>query len=97
MEFVYIIKSPKENFLETGTPEEFAVMSEHFEYLKILLKEKILILAGPETNGKFGLCVFEAENMDEAIKITENDPSVKKGVMNYELYPYRVSLLRGRE
>lgn len=97
MEFVYIIKPKKENFNETGTEEEFNIMSEHFMHLKQLLKENVLILAGPELNAKFGIAVIEAENEEEAKKIMENDPAVKKGVMNAELYPYRVSLLRGRD
>ncbi|RPI19054.1 MAG: hypothetical protein EHM58_03305 [Ignavibacteriae bacterium] len=97
MEFAYIIKPKKENFNETGTEEEFAIMSEHFQYLKELLKNNILILAGPELNAKFGFSVIETSSEEEAKKIMENDPSVKKGIMNAELYPYRVSLLRGRD
>ncbi len=97
VEFIYIIKPKKENFNETGTEEEFNIMSEHFLYLKQLLKDNVLILAGPELNAKFGIAVFEAENEEEAKKIMYNDPAVKKGVMNVELYPFRVSLLRGRE
>jgi uncharacterized protein len=97
MEFVYIIKSKKENFIETGTAEDFAIMSEHFLYLKELLKKNILIMAGPELNAKFGLAVIETKNEDTAREIMNNDPSVKKGIMDAELYPYRVSLLRGRD
>jgi uncharacterized protein YciI len=97
MEFIYIIKPKKENFNETGTEEEFNIMGEHFLYLKQLIKDNILILAGPELNAKFGIAVIEAENEEEAKKIMYSDPAVKKGVMNVELYPFRVSLLRGRE
>jgi uncharacterized protein len=97
MEFAIIKRPKKENFNETGTEEEFAVVSEHFLYLKELLKNNILIIAGPELNAKFGFSVIEANNEEEARKIMENDPVVKKGIMNAELYPFRVSLLRGRD
>lgn len=97
MEFVYIIKPKKENFNETGTEEDYAIMGEHFLYLKELLKKNILILAGPELNAKFGLAVIETGNEESAKDIMNNDPAVKKGIMNAELYPYRVSLLRGRD
>jgi uncharacterized protein YciI len=97
MEFIYILKSKKENFNETGTEEEFSIMGEHFIHLKELLKNNVLILAGPELNAKFGIAVIEAENEKEARKIMDSDPAIKKGVMNAELYPFRVSLLRGRE
>jgi uncharacterized protein YciI len=97
MEFAYILKPKKENFNETGTEEDFAVMGEHFQYLKDLLNNNILILAGPELNAKFGIAIFEADNESEAKKIMVNDPCIIKGVMNAEVYPYRVSLLRGRD
>lgn len=97
MEFVYILKSMKENFNESGTQEEFSIMGEHFLYLKELLMKNILILAGPELNAKFGLAVIETDSEDEARRVMENDPSVAKGVMTAELFPFRVSLLRGRD
>jgi len=78
MEFAIIKKPIKENFNETGTEEEFAVVSEHFLYLKELLKKNILIIAGPELNAKFGFSVIETKSEDEARKIMENDPVVKK-------------------
>lgn len=94
MEFVYIIRPHKENFVETATPLENEIMGSHFNYLKELLAEGKLILAGPETTGKFGLCVFEAANETEAKNILDNDPAVKAGVVSGELYPYRVSLFK---
>jgi uncharacterized protein YciI len=59
-----------------------------------LLTEGKLIMAGPETTGKFGLCVIETGSEQEARHIMENDPAVKSGIVSAELYPYRVSLIR---
>jgi len=89
-----MIKPFKENFAETMNEEEARIMSFHFEYLKTLLESKRLVLAGPETTGKFGLVVFEADSEDEAKTLMHNDPAVKSGIVSAELFPYRISLLR---
>ena len=96
MQFV-IIKRPRENFIETMTDEESGIMSAHFEYLKQKLNEGKLIMAGPVLTGEFGLSVVETESEEEARDIMNNDPAVLAGIMKPTLYPYRVSLLRGRD
>lgn len=97
MEFIYIIKPHKENFAETMTEEEAKIMDVHFEYLSEKLKQGKLIMAGPVLTGEFGIAVLETENEDEAKDIMNNDPSVIHGIMRPTLYPFRVSLLRGRD
>jgi uncharacterized protein len=82
--------------MDDSTPEEDAVMGAHFEYLKGLLEEGTLILAGPSLEPVFGIIVFEAETQEEARRLVADDPSVKAGVQTPELHPFRASLLRGR-
>ena len=96
MEFL-IIKKPRENFIETMTSEENEIMSAHFAYLQQKLSEGKLIMAGPVTTGEFGVSVVETESEEEALDIMNNDPAVVAGIMKPTLYPYRVSLLRGRD
>jgi uncharacterized protein YciI len=96
MQFL-IIKKPRENFIETMTEEEAEIMSKHFLYLKQKLSEGKLIIAGPVTTGDFGLSVLETETEEEAREIMNNDPAVSSGIMTPTMYPYRVSLLRGRD
>jgi len=76
------------------TEVEASVMNEHFVYLQDLLERKILILAGPETTGKFGLALIETDSEEEARNIMNNDPAFKKNVCGVTLYPYRISLIR---
>jgi len=97
MEFVYIIKPYKENFAETMTEEDGRIMGIHFQYLKNMLLEGKLIMAGPVLTGEFGVAILEVSSEEEARNIMENDPAVVNGVVTATLYPYRVSLLRGRE
>lgn len=93
MQFIYFIRSPKENFAETMTDEEAKIMGIHFNYLKEQLQKGKLILAGPETTGKFGICILNAESEIEAEQIMLNDPAVKSGIVKPELLPFRVSLI----
>ncbi|MEO8514692.1 MAG: YciI family protein [Ignavibacteria bacterium] len=96
MQFIYFIRPHKENFSETMTEEEGNIMGEHFLYLQDLLEKGKLILAGPETTGKFGIAIIETESEQEAKDIMNNDPAVKSGIVSPELYPYRVSLLSAK-
>jgi uncharacterized protein len=95
-EWLCIIRPPRPTFMDDSTPEEDAVMSAHFEYLKGLLEEDKLILAGPSLEPPFGVIVFEAESEEEARRLIAADPSVSAGVQSPELHPFRASLLRGR-
>ncbi len=96
MQFIYFIRPHKENFAETMTEEEGNIMGTHFLYLQELLGKGKLILAGPETTGKFGIAIIETETEEEANEIMNNDPAVKSGIVTPELYPYRVSLLKAK-
>ncbi|HWA06935.1 MAG TPA: YciI family protein [Ignavibacteria bacterium] len=96
MQFL-IIKKPRENFIETMSEWEAGIMSEHFLYMKQKLAEGKVILAGPVTTGEFGLSILETETEEEARDITNNDPAVRSGIMKPTMYPYRVSLLKGRD
>ena len=94
MDFIYIIRSHRENFVETMTSEESAIMSEHSDYINTLLSDKILVLAGPALSGKFGIVIFKADNKNEAESIMLNDPAVKKNIVKAELYPFKISFLQ---
>lgn len=91
--FIYIIKPHKENFAERATPEENEIMSKHFVYLKDLMEKGLLVLAGPETSGKFGIAIFKADSLEHAKELTANDPAVKNGIVTAEIYPFKISLL----
>ncbi len=72
-------------------------MSEHFEYLKGLLANKKLVLAGPVLNEKKpqGIFIFECETIEEAQELFNNDPSVKAGIQKIVvLEAFKLSLIR---
>jgi len=81
---------------EGSTPEEAELVSQHFDRLKRLMEEGVVILAGRTLNtdaSTFGIIIFNAESEDYARAIMESDPAVSGGVFRAELFPYRVALI----
>src|SRR5690242_16187036 len=97
MQYLYRIQPTRPAMLTEGpTPEEQRIVGEHFDYLKGLTEQGVLILAGRTLNtdeSSFGITVFNAESDEEASAIVEGDPAVRQGVMRAALFPYRVALI----
>lgn len=92
-EYLYLIHPFRPDFFALPTPEEDAVMEEHFQYLQKASKEGTVLLAGPCLDETFGLVVFRAENEQAASAFMFNDPSIKANVMMAELHPFRATLV----
>ena len=41
-----------------------------------------------------GIVILEVDSEEEARVLMENDPAVKEGIMEAQLFPYRVALIR---
>ncbi|MCX6832410.1 MAG: YciI family protein [candidate division Zixibacteria bacterium] len=78
---------------EDMTPEEEEIMGEHFEYLKKLVAEKRVVVAGPVWKPTFGLMILRVDSEDEAREIMKHEPSVSKGLHDYEMQEMILSLL----
>ena len=96
-QWLYKIQAVRPEMLSDGaTPEEENITSQHFDYLKQLTDQGVVILAGrTQTSdyGSFGIIVFNAEDEAEARQVVQNDPAVKQKQFRAELYPYRIALL----
>ena len=101
IEFLYRIQPTRPEMLSEGPTEvEQACVAEHYQYLKALLEDGHLILAGRTLNAdpsSFGIVVFRAESFEAAHQIVQADPAVSGGVMHAELFPYRVALIEKRD
>ena len=78
-----------------ATETEKKVVGEHFDYLKQLTDNGIVILAGRTKNtdtSSFGIVIFQAESEEAARVIMNEDPAVKNRVFRAELFPYAMSL-----
>ncbi|MBN2460162.1 MAG: hypothetical protein JXB60_01035 [Candidatus Cloacimonetes bacterium] len=95
-EYLYKLQPVRTELLANGsTPAEDEIINAHFEYLKNLSAQKIVLLAGRTLNtdpSGFGIVIFKAPSEREARWIMESDPAVKSGVMKAELYPYHTAL-----
>ncbi|HEA70789.1 hypothetical protein LCGC14_0602930 [marine sediment metagenome] len=95
--FFCIIKPYRQDFITNPNIEENKIMSDHFNYLKGLLKQKKLYLAGPTLipEDPTGIIILEAETEEEATKLLNEDPSIKSGMQKIvEFRPIRLSLTR---
>ncbi len=108
--FVYFIRPAREGFFDKPTPQETDAVSRHAAYIKRLLDEGTLVLAGPcfdppaypATGGDApplemptpGIVVFEAANIEEARKIMEADPAVCEGVFKARVNSFRLAFGR---
>lgn len=94
--YIYRIQPVRPEMLSEGsTPEEDELTGKHFAYLKQLMDDGILILAGRTLNTDytaFGIAIFEARDDDHIREILHNDPAVKGKLFRGEWYPYRIAL-----
>lgn len=96
MQYLYRITPTRDGFLLASTPEEDAIVGDHFQYLKALTEKGVVLLAGrtlhtDETS--HGLVVLEADSEQQARNVMTNDPAVKAGVFRAELFPFSIALV----
>ncbi len=89
-QFLYRIQPVRHDMLTKGSSElESRIVSEHFNYLKRLTEDGVVILAGRKQNtdySSFGIVVLKAETIQAAREIMLNDPAVKNKVFRAELF-----------
>ena len=94
--YIYRIQPVRPAMLSEGaTAEEERIAGEHFAYLKRLMAEGSLILAGRTLNSDysaFGIAIFEARDDAHMRQITAGDPGVAQKLFRAEWFPYRISL-----
>jgi uncharacterized protein YciI len=88
-----LAKTPRPTFLQDMTPEEADTMRRHGMWLKGLLEQGRLLLAGPCLDNSYGVAIFKAASVDEVRALLEEDPA-KTLFAGYELHPMRVGMLR---
>jgi uncharacterized protein YciI len=97
-EWVFFMHPPRDDFMATMTGAERSSFDAHAAWLRKLLAEGVLILAGPclgQVNT--GIAIFEAPSEQDARRIVADEPVTSVGYMRGELRPYRLGLLRGRD
>ena len=92
--FIYILRPTRSDMLAHGpTEQEEGLIEKHFYYLQELIAKGVALLVGRTLNADqsaFGTVIFQAESLDEARRIMEEDPAVVGGVMSAEVFPYKI-------
>jgi len=95
-EFVYVLRVTRLAMLTEGpTEQEAAAVGRHFEYLKELTQQRIVLMAGrtlTADNQTRGYVVLQAPDEKSARDMMQGDPAVEEGVMTAELFPFKVAL-----
>lgn len=96
MQFIYILQLTETyTKQENWTDDTNRIVGEHFNYLKGLFEKGIVKFVGkteydidhPENRG---ISIFEAESLEQAQEIMNNDPCVINGVMKAVVHPFRI-------
>lgn len=95
--YLIIYRPPRPTFIQDATERELAVIAEHFDYLKKLLSDGILLIAGRTEDASMGIAVLRVADLEAANKIVRDDPAVRGSVFGATLFPYRLALFAGTE
>ncbi len=108
-QYVYFIQPVRPGLIEGTTPEEDRILSGHVEHIKSLKADGRLVLAGPCFDPPYypdeagavplemptpGIVVFEADSLEEARAVMEQDPAVAGGVFKARLNEMRIAFRR---
>ena len=97
-EWVFFMHPPRDDFIATMTDAERSAFDAHAGWLRALLADGVLIVAGPclgQVNT--GIAIFEAPDAETAQRIVAGEPVTSSGYMRGDLRPYRLGLPRGRD
>lgn len=62
----------------------------HIDYVKTLVAKGHKARSGYWGDLGGGMLLFEADNLEQAQRIVENDPLIKHGCVTYELHEWRI-------
>lgn len=92
MEYIYLLRPKRTDFLMTMTPDEQAIMGQHMAYARRLFSEGKIILGGAASDGAVGILIFRVDSAEEARHLFDNDPAVLAGIGYPELHPFNIGL-----
>lgn len=96
MEWIYRLKLI-DNLTDVNNWKENdeLIVRRHFNHLLHLKEKDVLLLAG-KTKGNdkdtIGIVIFKAPSYKEALKIMNNDPAIKEGIMTGFLQEYSTAV-----
>ena len=108
--WVYFVSPARAGFFDKPTPEETRVVDDHVRYIRRMLEEGRLVVAGPASDPAYypesgghgaplemptpGIVIFRARDLTEAKRIMESDPAVRAGVFMARLNAFKLAFIR---
>ena len=97
MQFIYLLRPARPDLMaHHPSKKDEAIIDEHIRYTEELEHRGILLFAGrttTEDEHAFAICVIDAASEPIARDVMNKDPAVWQGIMNGELYPFRVTMM----
>jgi len=90
--WIYVVHLTRPAAMTSPIEDESAAIDCHFVRLQQACAAGTVRMAGPATDGAFGIVIFEVADETAARSFMADDPAVRAGVMIAELHPFRVSL-----
>jgi uncharacterized protein YciI len=92
--FVVKLIPPRPTFAEDMTEKESNIMKQQAAYWADKTNRGFVIVYGHvfDPKGGYGLGIIEVEDENQAHNLAENDPTVKTGLLRFEIYPMRARL-----
>jgi uncharacterized protein YciI len=95
-QFLYRLVPTRPEMLVSGPDErEMQAIDAHFAHLQKLAADGTVLMAGRTMDtglATFGIVVFQAASLADADALMRGDPACREGVMQCELFPYRVAV-----
>lgn len=66
--------------------------NDHIKYLENIAKDRYFVGGGFE-NSIGGMILFEADSLEEAKCISDNDPLIKRQLYSYDIYEWRLVIV----
>lgn len=73
--------------------EQPGVMS-HVEYMSGFSDAGKMVFGGPFLDGSGGMMILDAANMEEAEKAASENPTVKSGLLKFQIRPWMAVMVR---
>ena len=67
-------------------------LQDHLAYVEGIARERYFI-GGGFSNADGGMCLFEAENFEEAQQIAHNDPIIEKNLYQCDIFEWELVVL----
>lgn len=92
--YLYLLRPVRTDMLRDGpTDHEAAIVDAHSSYLEELAAQGVVRFIGrtlTTDDTSFGIVVLDADSEAAARAVMNSDPGVAEGVMQAELYPFKV-------